>query len=32
VKVLQHATLSDQQEGRYYSDHLPVLAVVDLVK
>lgn len=30
VKVLQHATLSDQQEGRYYSDHLPVIAVVEV--
>lgn len=30
VRVLQHATLTDQQEGRYYSDHLPVMAVVDL--
>lgn len=30
IKVLQHATLSDQQEGRYYSDHLPVLSVVEL--
>ena len=30
VKVLRHATLSDQQEGRYYSDHLPVIAVVEV--
>lgn len=32
VKILEHATLSDQQEGRYYSDHLPVIAEIDLVK
>ncbi|MPR31907.1 endonuclease/exonuclease/phosphatase family protein [Salmonirosea aquatica] len=32
VRVLQHATLTDQQEGRYYSDHLPVMAVVDLTR
>ncbi|HEX7756315.1 MAG TPA: endonuclease/exonuclease/phosphatase family protein [Niabella sp.] len=31
VKVLQHASLTDQQEGRYYSDHLPVLSVVELI-
>lgn len=30
VKVLQHATITDQQEGRYYSDHLPVIAVVEI--
>jgi endonuclease/exonuclease/phosphatase family metal-dependent hydrolase len=30
VNVLQHATITDQQEGRYYSDHLPVIAVVGL--
>jgi len=30
VNVLQHATLTDQQEGRYYSDHLPVIAVVEI--
>ncbi len=30
VKVLEHATLTDQQEGRYYSDHLPVVAVVEV--
>lgn len=30
VRVLQHATITDQQEGRYYSDHLPVLAVIDM--
>lgn len=28
VAVKQHATLTDQQEGRYYSDHLPVAATV----
>ena len=28
VKVLEHATITDQQEGRYYSDHLPVIAEV----
>ncbi|GGB96581.1 endonuclease/exonuclease/phosphatase family protein [Dyadobacter sediminis] len=32
VKVLEHATLSDQQEGRYYSDHLPVIAEIELIK
>lgn len=32
VKVRQHATLTDQQEGRYYSDHLPVIAILDWVK
>jgi len=32
VKVLEHATLSDQQEGRYYSDHLPVLVEIDWAK
>ena len=32
VKVLEHATLSDQQEGRYYSDHLPVIAEIELLK
>ncbi|MCE6992635.1 endonuclease/exonuclease/phosphatase family protein [Dyadobacter sp. CY323] len=31
-KVLEHATLSEQQEGRYYSDHLPVIAVIDPAK
>lgn len=31
-KVLQHATITDQQEGRYYSDHLPVLAEIQLIK
>lgn len=30
VAVLQHATITDQLEGRYYSDHLPVIAVVQL--
>lgn len=32
VKVLQHATITDQQEGRYYSDHLPVIAEVRLAE
>ncbi len=32
VRVLQHATITDQQEGRYYSDHLPVIAVVEVKK
>lgn len=32
VKVLEHATITDQQEGRYYSDHLPVIAEVILIK
>ncbi len=32
IRVLQHATLTDQQEGRYYSDHLPVIAVLQLAK
>ncbi|GAA4442190.1 endonuclease/exonuclease/phosphatase family protein [Ravibacter arvi] len=32
VRVLQHATITDQQEGRYYSDHLPVIAVVEIRK
>jgi endonuclease/exonuclease/phosphatase family metal-dependent hydrolase len=31
-RVLEHATLSEQQEGRYYSDHLPVIAVIDFAK
>jgi endonuclease/exonuclease/phosphatase family metal-dependent hydrolase len=30
VKVLQHVTITDQQEARYYSDHLPVLAVISI--
>lgn len=30
VSVLKHATLTDQQAGRYYSDHLPVVAVVEV--
>lgn len=29
--VLQHATLTDAQNGRYPSDHLPVVAVVEPV-
>ena len=32
VKVWEHATITDQQEGRYYSDHLPVIAGVSLSK
>lgn len=32
INVLQHATLTDQQEGRYYSDHLPVIAVVEFLR
>lgn len=32
VKVLQHATITDQQEGRYYSDHLPVIAEIQLLR
>ncbi|MFA7472832.1 MAG: endonuclease/exonuclease/phosphatase family protein [Spirosomataceae bacterium] len=32
VRVLQHATLTDQQEGRYYSDHLPLIAVIEIKK
>ena len=32
VKVLQHATITDQQEGRYYSDHLPVISEVRILK
>jgi len=32
VTVKQHATITDQQEGRYYSDHLPVIAVVAISK
>ena len=31
VRVLGHATITDQQEGRYYSDHLPVLAEVKMM-
>jgi endonuclease/exonuclease/phosphatase family metal-dependent hydrolase len=31
-KVRQHATITDQQEGRYYSDHLPIIAELSLVK
>jgi endonuclease/exonuclease/phosphatase family metal-dependent hydrolase len=27
ITVSEHATITDQQDGRYYSDHLPVLAV-----
>jgi len=29
VKVLSHRTLTDQKEGRFPSDHLPVKAVVE---
>ncbi len=32
VVVKQTATLTDQQEGRYYSDHLPVVADVAIGK
>ena len=32
IKVLQHATITDQQEARYYSDHLPVISEVQVVK
>jgi endonuclease/exonuclease/phosphatase family metal-dependent hydrolase len=32
VRVLEHATITDQQEGRYYSDHLPVIAEVSFIK
>lgn len=32
IRVLQHATITDQQEGRYYSDHLPVAALIELKK
>jgi len=32
VKVLQHATITDQQEARYYSDHLPVISEVRILK
>lgn len=32
VKVLQHATITDQEEGRYYSDHLPVISELLLLK
>lgn len=28
IKVLQHAVLTDQMEGRYFSDHLPVIAKI----
>ena len=30
VMVSQHVTITDQQEARYYSDHLPVLALVNI--
>ncbi|MDB5260764.1 MAG: hypothetical protein JWQ14_45, partial [Adhaeribacter sp.] len=32
VQVLQHAILTDQQEGRYFSDHLAVIAEVIINK
>lgn len=32
VEVLQHVTITDQTEGRYYSDHLPVLTVLNIKK
>lgn len=28
IQVKSHATLTDQKEGRYYSDHLPVIAKI----
>ena len=28
IKVLQHAVLTDQMEGRYFSDHLPVITKI----
>ena len=30
VKVIRHATITDQEQGRYYSDHLPVLAAIEI--
>lgn len=32
IRVIKHATLADQQEGRYYSDHLPLIAVIEVRK
>jgi len=32
VQVLQHAILTDQQDGRYFSDHLAVIAEVIISK
>jgi endonuclease/exonuclease/phosphatase family metal-dependent hydrolase len=32
VQVLQHAVLTDQQDGRYFSDHLAVIAEVIITK
>ena len=32
VRVLQHAILTDQQDGRYFSDHLAVIAEVIITK
>lgn len=32
VQVFQHVTITDQQEGRYYSDHLPVLAAIKMMR
>ncbi|WP_071781197.1 endonuclease/exonuclease/phosphatase family protein [Adhaeribacter aquaticus] len=29
-KVLQHAILTDHKEGRYFSDHLPLLAEIEI--
>lgn len=31
IRVLVHATITDQQEGRYYSDHLPVIGEVKIL-
>lgn len=30
IHVLRHATITDQEEGRYYSDHLPVMAAIKM--
>ena len=30
IRVLKYAVLTDSQNGRYYSDHLPVFAVIEL--
>lgn len=32
TRVLSHAVLTDQNEGIYYSDHLPVTAIVEINK
>jgi endonuclease/exonuclease/phosphatase family metal-dependent hydrolase len=31
VRVLERATITDQREGRYFSDHLPVLAEIKML-